>query len=136
MKRLQHILITTAAAFSVLPCGLSTRAAETHSVAMYPAAPLTARDKKQMADEVKQGQDAADQVAKQLKLADDKPTQTRIDQIGDRLSAVEILQQVLLVWPLLLVSALSLLPPACPPPAATEALVALETREDQRNLFM
>jgi len=92
MKRLQHILLTATVAISSLPCGLSVRAAEVASVAMYPAAPLTARDKKQMADEVKQGQDAADQVAKQLKLEDDKTTQARMNQIGDRLSAVANVQ--------------------------------------------
>lgn len=53
-----------------------------------PAPPLTARDRMQMADEIKQGQDAAAEVAKSAKLVTDKTQLDRVDRIGQRLAAV------------------------------------------------
>jgi len=91
---LQSLSLTfSLAACLCLPGALPLRAAAMsqwgmNPVTMYPPAPLTARDKKQMADEVKQGQDAADQIAKQLKLVQDKAANERLDQIGQRLAAV------------------------------------------------
>ena len=64
------------------------RAEPTTSIQTSPAAPLTDRDKKQMADEVKQGQDGAAEVAKQLKPAKDKDMQARVDAIGQRIALV------------------------------------------------
>ena len=64
------------------------RAEPTASVLTSTAAPLTDRDKKQMADEVKQGQDGAAEVAKQLKPAKDKDMQARVDAIGQRIALV------------------------------------------------
>jgi len=85
MKRLH---LTLLASLTALCVALPLHAAETHAVAMYPAAALTARDKKQMADEVKQGEDAAAEVAKQLKLVDDKAALARLNAVGNRLAAV------------------------------------------------
>ena len=53
-----------------------------------PPPALTDRDKKQMADEIKQGQDAAAEVAKSAKLVKDKAENDRVDQIGQRLATV------------------------------------------------
>ena len=72
----------------ILACGMPAHAVDPHSVAMYPPTALTARDKKQMADEVKQGQDAADEIAKQLKPVTDKSAAERLDKIGQRLAVV------------------------------------------------
>ena len=55
-----------------------------------PAAPsaLSAKDKRQMQDEQKQGQQVADQVAKQAKFVTDKAQLDRVNAIGQRLAAV------------------------------------------------
>lgn len=56
---------------------------------LHAAAPtLSSKDKHQMEDEQKQGQQVADQVAKQEKFVTDKAQIDRINQIGQRLAAV------------------------------------------------
>ncbi len=105
MKSVKYLL--PLAALVCLACGSPLRAADggtwaadsgqwnndakqwgTAPVATYAPAPLTERDKKQMADEVKQGQEAADEIAKALKLVKDKDQNDRVNQIGQRLAAV------------------------------------------------
>ena len=51
-------------------------------------APLSDKDQKQMADEVKQGEDAAKEIAKQLKLSTDSAVSDRVNKIGQRLATV------------------------------------------------
>ncbi len=63
-------------------------ASPTLSVQTTTPPPLTERDKKQMADEIKQGQDAAAEIAKQAKLVSDKATNARVDSIGQRLALI------------------------------------------------
>ena len=53
-----------------------------------PAPPLSADDRRQMADEIKQGQDAAEEIAKSGKLLKDPALTARVEQIGRRLAAV------------------------------------------------
>lgn len=55
---------------------------------LSPAPALSPQDRKQMVDEIKQGQDAAAEVAKSAKLDKDEADNDRIDQIGQRLAAV------------------------------------------------
>ena len=83
--KIKHLLLPTLACLVL--CAVS-EAEPTASVLTSPAAPLTERDKKQMADEVKQGQDGAAEVAKQLKLCKDKDLNERVDRIGQRLALV------------------------------------------------
>ena len=49
---------------------------------------LAERDKQQMADEIKQGQDAAAEIAKQVKFSQDKTVTDRVDRIGQSLATV------------------------------------------------
>ena len=92
MKRLLHLF--TLAACACVACGSPRQASATPAqwgaspVSVYAPAPLTARDKKQMEDEIKQGQDAADQIAKQMKLVKDKAEDDRVERVGQRLAAV------------------------------------------------
>lgn len=59
-----------------------------------PAPPLTASDRKQMADEIKQGQDAAAEIAKSGKLLKDQAENDRVNRIGQRLAAVADTTQI------------------------------------------
>lgn len=67
--------------------GHTARAEDTSIQTSAPSA-LSNSDKKQMADEVKQGEDASKEIAKQLKLSSDKAATERVDRIGQRLAAV------------------------------------------------
>ena len=60
-----------------------------------PPPALSAQDIKQMADEVKQGQDAVAEIAKSGKIVRDKDVNARVDRIGQRLAAVANSTQVL-----------------------------------------
>lgn len=53
-----------------------------------PLPPLSAKDKAQMASEVKQGADVAAQVAKENKFDTDKADVARVDAIGQKLAAI------------------------------------------------
>ncbi len=53
-----------------------------------PAPALSARDRKQMADEIKQGQEAADEIAKSAKFIKDEAENDRVNAIGQKLAAV------------------------------------------------
>lgn len=55
---------------------------------LSPAPPLSDRDKKQMVDEIKQGQDAAAEIAKTAKFDKDDADNERVNRIGQRLAAV------------------------------------------------
>ncbi len=59
-----------------------------------PAPVLSARDRKQMADEIKQGQEAADEIAKSAKFDKDEADNDRVNRIGQRLAAVVDVTQV------------------------------------------
>ncbi len=53
-----------------------------------PPPPLSAQDRKQMADEIKQGQDAVAEIAKSGKIVKDGPLNDRVNRIGQRLAAI------------------------------------------------
>ena len=53
-----------------------------------PAPPLSDRDKKQMVDEIKQGQDEAAEIAKSAKFIQDGPENDRVNQIGQKLASI------------------------------------------------
>lgn len=53
-----------------------------------PAPALSARDRKQMADEIKQGQEAETEIAKSAKFIKDEAENDRVNAIGQRLAAV------------------------------------------------
>ena len=53
-----------------------------------PPPALSAQDIKQMADEIKQGQDAVAEIAKSGKIIKDKDVNERVDRIGQRLAVV------------------------------------------------
>ena len=53
-----------------------------------PALPLSDRDKKQMVDEIKQGQDEAAEIAKSAKFIQDGPENDRVNQIGQKLASI------------------------------------------------
>ena len=55
---------------------------------LSPAPPLSERDKKQMVDEIKQGQDAAAEIAKTAKFDKDDADNERVNRVGQRLAAV------------------------------------------------
>ncbi len=57
-----------------------------HTVSPAPA--LSPRDRKQMADEIKQGQEAADEIAKSAKFIKDEADNDRVNAIGQKLAAV------------------------------------------------
>jgi hypothetical protein len=59
-----------------------------------PAPPLSERDKKQMVDEIKQGQEAAAEIAKSAKLVKDQAENDRVNRIGQRLAAVADTTQI------------------------------------------
>ena len=59
-----------------------------------PPPPLSAQDRKQMADEIKQGQDAVAEIAKSGKILKDKDMNDRVNRIGQRLAAVVDTTQV------------------------------------------
>lgn len=50
--------------------------------------PLSVQDRTQMADEIKQGQDALAEIAKSGKIVKDKEQNERVDRIGQRLAAI------------------------------------------------
>ena len=52
-----------------------------------PAPPLSPRDKKQMVDEIKQGQEAAAEIAKTAKFDNDEADNERVNRIGQKLAA-------------------------------------------------
>ncbi len=60
-----------------------------------PAPALSPRDRKQMADEIKQGQEAAAEIAKSAKLVKDEAENDRVNAIGQRLAAVSDTTQIL-----------------------------------------
>ena len=55
---------------------------------------LSAKDRTQMADEIKQGQEAADEIAKSAKFDKDQADNDRVNRIGQRLAAVVDATQV------------------------------------------
>ncbi len=55
---------------------------------------LSAQDRRQMADEIKQGQDALAEIAKSGKIVKDPDMNERVDRIGQRLAAVADTTQV------------------------------------------
>jgi hypothetical protein len=59
-----------------------------------PAPPLSERDKKQMVDEIKQGQEAATEIAKSAKFVKDEADNDRVNRIGQRLAAVSDTTQI------------------------------------------
>jgi hypothetical protein len=59
-----------------------------------PAPPLSERDKKQMVDEIKQGQEAAAEIAKSAKFVKDEAENDRVNRIGQRLAAVSDTTQI------------------------------------------
>lgn len=59
-----------------------------------PAPPLSARDRKQMADEIKQGQEAAAEIAKTAKFDTNQADNDRVNRIGQRLAAVADVTQI------------------------------------------
>jgi hypothetical protein len=89
MKRLTRgtlILVGLSLWLGPIPIARADTDISVKTVSPPPA--LTDRDKKQMADEIKQGQDAAAEVLKSAKLVKDKAENDRVDQIGQRLAAV------------------------------------------------
>ncbi len=61
---------------------------------LSPAPPLSARDRKQMADEIKQGQDAAAEIAQSAKFITDGPENDRVNRIGQKLAQIADATQI------------------------------------------
>ena len=64
---------------------------DTHSISIQtvsPPPPLSAQDRRQMADEIKQGQDAVAEIAKSGKIVKDGPENDRVNRIGQRLAVI------------------------------------------------
>jgi hypothetical protein len=90
--QLPKILLIMLVLVLVAPVGLPPSFCDGNALlsiqTVSPPPPLSDRDKKQMADEIKQGQDAAADVAKEAKLVKDKAQNDRVNAIGQRLAAV------------------------------------------------
>ncbi|MGI4789117.1 MAG: M48 family metalloprotease [Janthinobacterium lividum] len=95
MKRLLFGVLVLAGLSACLSSGITALADNDIPInTVSPPPPLSARDQKQMADEIKQGQDAANDVVKSAKLVKDKAENDRVDGIGQRLAAIANTTQI------------------------------------------